>query len=182
PAGAMVSAGHSAVYGYRFDWDEQGSFLVTDLSRLLGAAHGLEIPFVFDSFDSGLMSRIAGRGENPERDALARTMRDYWAEFARTGDPRTGGKEHPTWAPWSPQADGPKFIALDSASDRGIRMSSEALTREAVLDGLAEDARFADAAERCRYMEALVSFDDLEPAEYEARGCAAYPLPNVASK
>jgi len=181
PAVAMVSAGNAAVYGYRFDWDEQGSVLVTDLSSLLGAAHGLEIPFVFDSFDTGLMARIAGRGENPERDELARAMRDYWAEFARTGDPGKGGNEHPPWTPWSPRADGAKFIALDSASDRGIRMSSDTLTRKIVLDGLVGDARFADTAERCRYMQTLVSFNDLEPAEYEARGCAAHPLSDIAS-
>jgi hypothetical protein len=61
-------------------------------------------------------------------------------------------------------------------------MSSEALSRGDVLDKLASDTRFADTAERCAYMESLVSFSDLEPEEYSERGCAEFPLPNVAAR
>ena len=46
PADAIVNGGYSNVYAYRFDWDEQPSILGMDFSFLLGAGHGLEIPFV----------------------------------------------------------------------------------------------------------------------------------------
>lgn len=175
PAAAMVAAGHTDVFAYRFDWDEQGQVLVTDLSRLLGAAHGLEIPFVFDSFDSPLMARLSGGRTDPARDALARSMRDYWTEFARTGSPGTGGGGHPRWVAWSPAARGPKVMVLDSANDGGQRMTDAVLTHEGVLDELMTDERFADDAERCAYMQTLLGFSDLTPEEYSERGCGEPP-------
>lgn len=176
PATAMVEAGHRDVFAYRFDWDEQGRVLVTDVSRLIGAGHGLEIPFVFDSFGSGMFARIMGRAEDPARDALGRAMRDYWAEFARHGDPGAGGRrDRPRWERWSNAPDAPKFAILDTPADGGVRMSRFALTRAGVLDALAADARFADADERCGYMKNLVRFADLSAEEYTARGCGAWP-------
>ncbi|MFJ7157390.1 carboxylesterase/lipase family protein [Streptomyces sp. NPDC101118] len=61
----------------------------------LGAAHCLELPFVFDNFDAwshapflaGLDPRVAG--------GLARTMHRAWIAFVRTGDPNHPGM--PTW-------------------------------------------------------------------------------------
>ncbi len=41
PAAMMTGAGHGDVYAYRFDWDEGGRFLWTDLKKLLGAAHAI---------------------------------------------------------------------------------------------------------------------------------------------
>ncbi|MEL7240714.1 MAG: hypothetical protein AAGK78_17795, partial [Planctomycetota bacterium] len=34
PAARMIAAGHEDVYGYRFDWDEGGSFLFMDLGKV----------------------------------------------------------------------------------------------------------------------------------------------------
>ena len=51
PADIMTAGGHEQVYAYRFDWDEGGSLLgLVDLSKSLGAAHAMEIPFVFGDF------------------------------------------------------------------------------------------------------------------------------------
>ena len=50
----MSAAGNDNVYAYRFDWDEEPSQLGFDLSVALGAAHGLEIAFVFNDFDGGM--------------------------------------------------------------------------------------------------------------------------------
>ena len=44
----------SPVYAYRFDWDEEPSQYGFDLSIALGAAHALEIPFVFGDFKLSL--------------------------------------------------------------------------------------------------------------------------------
>ena len=35
------------VFAYRFDWDDLNNLLTLDLHNLLGAAHALELPFVF---------------------------------------------------------------------------------------------------------------------------------------
>jgi para-nitrobenzyl esterase len=184
PARAMVAAGHADVYAYRFDWDEQGRvLLVTDVSRLIGAAHGVEIPFVFDSFASGgPLSRLVGGAENPTRDALARAMRDYWAEFARTGKPGTGGGAHPEWTAWSNAEDAPKVMLLDAAAGGGVRMSDEELTRESVLGALEADARFEDSTDRCAFLRGMLAFGDLTPDDYARRGCGDAPLEDVGAR
>jgi para-nitrobenzyl esterase len=90
---ASVLSRHGApVFAYRWVWDVQGrAYGVVDLSRILGASHGLEIPFVFGHFDVGPQSGILFHERNEkERLALSARMMRFWAEFARTGDPGKG--------------------------------------------------------------------------------------------
>ncbi len=55
-------------------------------------------------------------------------------------------------------------------------------TRESILDDLIEDPRFDNSAERCQFMQWLVvPFAFLTPAEYEARGCAKWPLKDIST-
>ncbi len=42
----MIASGKKDVFAYRFDWDEQGKLLWMDFSKIFGAAHAMEIPFV----------------------------------------------------------------------------------------------------------------------------------------
>jgi para-nitrobenzyl esterase len=53
PAAALRQTQGPSVYVYRFDWDEEPTRLGADLSMMLGAAHGFEIPFVFGHFNLG---------------------------------------------------------------------------------------------------------------------------------
>jgi para-nitrobenzyl esterase len=117
PAAAMLAAGHLDVYGYRFDWDEGGSFLLTDLKKLLGAAHAIEIPFVFNRFKLlGPMDALMfTRKSEPARDDLSRDMGGYWAEFARTGAPSTGGaRANAEWPRW--RTGGGSLLRLDEGA------------------------------------------------------------------
>jgi para-nitrobenzyl esterase len=50
----------------------------------VGACHGIDIPFTFGNFVDGWDAFVA---LDDDGQALSRTMRDAWAEFARTGDP-----------------------------------------------------------------------------------------------
>jgi para-nitrobenzyl esterase len=76
-------AKHQAdTYMYLFEWESPA------LGGALGAAHGVEIPFVFDALDQPRQDRFAGTG--PEAAALAGQMQDAWAAFARTGRPGVG--------------------------------------------------------------------------------------------
>jgi carboxylesterase type B len=61
---------------YEFAWGSTG----------LGAVHGLEVPFVFDTArpDAPLFGPLLGP-EPPQ--ALARTMHEAWVAFATSGDP-----------------------------------------------------------------------------------------------
>jgi para-nitrobenzyl esterase len=69
-------------YRYNFSWKSPA------FGGLLGAAHGLDIPFVFDQLSE--MSELTGN--NPPS-SLAHAMHDAWIAFARTGDPG--------WPAWS---------------------------------------------------------------------------------
>ena len=168
PAAQMAAAGHEDVYTYRFDWDEGGRFLWTDLSKILGAAHGLEIPFVFNRFE---FSKTADPILFPKktfqtRDALSRAMGAYWASFARDGRPAAPGQ--PNWQPYS---ENNALMFFDSTNDEGIRIVKGTDSIDAILDDLAVDTRI-DKIERCVILSELYKIDDAERlARAQAMDC-----------
>jgi para-nitrobenzyl esterase len=149
PARALSETQPGRVFVYRWDWNEEPSVLWADLGELIGAAHGLEIPFVFDHWDLGPETRFLYTEENaPDREALADAMQGYWAEFARTGNPARGGKSDlPAWTAWDEAGD--KYLVLDTPGDGGIRMARETETLDALIAAIEVDATYADAAQRC---------------------------------
>ena len=62
---------------YRFDW------ATPVFGGVLGACHGVELPFVFDTLDAarGFV------GDGPELPALAASAHQAWVDFATWGDP-----------------------------------------------------------------------------------------------
>ena len=132
-----LTQGGTPVYVYRFDWSEEGRrFGVLDLSTLVGAAHGLEIPFVFGAFEIGSAANLLFTPKNAAgRRALSDAMRSYWVEFARTGQPGHGTSgDLPLWPRWSAQADAERMLVLDTAAHGGVRPSTEWVRREDVIE------------------------------------------------
>ncbi len=174
-ANYMRAAGNENVYAYRFDWDEEGSRLGYDLSKALGAAHALEIPFVFGDFEGGLgLSYLYT--ESPGKDDLSKSMMSYWTQFAITGDPGSGrdGNETP-WLAWG--TDGQRSIVLDSPQDQGIHMMAEEVTIAGIKDMLASDPEIEDPRERCQLYVASFGWGGVDKAEYASfgpDGCADY--------
>jgi para-nitrobenzyl esterase len=159
--------------------------LGADLSVMLGAAHGLEIPFVFEHFDLGAEANRMFTSENEAgRVELARKMSSYWTQFAQTGDPGRGRDgDLPGWTAWDPSSeDAAKFIVLDTAAGGGIRMSSESLTKESVVAGIEADPRFKTPGERCQvYRELAIDGRGFTATDYASReSCREYPLQEVA--
>lgn len=66
----------------------------TAFDGALRSAHGLEIPFVFDTLDCPGSTALLGEPTDSSR-SLARRIRDAWIAFARHGDP-----SHPGLPPW----------------------------------------------------------------------------------
>ncbi len=64
-----------STYNYLFTWESPA------LGGILGACHGLDIGFVFGTYDP------AFHGSGPEADMLSMNMQDAWLAFARTGNP-----------------------------------------------------------------------------------------------
>jgi para-nitrobenzyl esterase len=85
-ADAYSEAG-GTVFVYRFDFE-------SPLDPSLGAAHGLDVPFAFDTVGR---APVAGSGSTQK--ALASEMSSAWVAFARTGRPDTGVLEWPAYTP-----------------------------------------------------------------------------------
>jgi para-nitrobenzyl esterase len=131
-----LTAGGTPVFAYRWDWRDEGRrYGFLNATRLLGAAHGLEIPFVLDDFaigaDSGLLFT---KGNAAARLDLSSAMMSYWTEFASTGRPDRGrdGTLDP-WLPWSAEPGATRLMIFDTAAGGGIRTASEPATRDGVI-------------------------------------------------
>lgn len=157
-AAAMVASGQPEVRVYRFDWAGEPRLAGTDFGRLLGAAHGLEVPFVWGRFAFGKLGNLmfdeAGR---PEREKLGRTMRDYWGAFARTG--KVDVADAPAWT-----TDG--TLLLDIAPG-GVRMDPVRETVPGVLHDAEQDPRLH--RDRCEVERRLRKLHFVESAD------CAYP-------
>jgi para-nitrobenzyl esterase len=75
-----LAARSAATYVYRFDWE----------APRLGAAHAVDVPFTFGTFDREGWADVVGYDERAER--LGIEWRRAWARFAHVGDPG--------WAPY----------------------------------------------------------------------------------
>jgi para-nitrobenzyl esterase len=83
------------VWFYQFNKVRAG-----ELARAMGAYHGAELPYIFDTHDSWLPTDDKDR-------QLTGVMMRYWRNFARSGDPNA--KDLPNWPPY---ASGKKTIQL----------------------------------------------------------------------
>ncbi|WP_075190934.1 carboxylesterase/lipase family protein [Maricaulis sp. W15] len=144
----LAANGRSDIWAYRFDWDEGGSVLVTDTGELLGAAHAMEIPFVFNHFELfGSFDRVLFNDRNAVgRLELADTMGAYWAQFAATGEPGDGIGMGPDWPRWTDTGAALRFDTLD---DGGPEVFARTESPLAIASDLAADDRVNDV-ERCR--------------------------------
>ena len=88
-AEAQVKLG-APVWMYRFDWESPA------FGGVLGAAHAMDIPFVFNTLDVGLSRTFTG--DSPTRQPLADLMHASWAAFIRSGTPAIA--DLPAWPPY----------------------------------------------------------------------------------
>ena len=155
PSSKLIKSGHNQTYAYRFDWDELSTINGMDMSKLIGAAHAMEILFVFGSFDSYIVKNfLFGEDAYPAGKKLSDQIQSYWAEFAYNGSPGRGREgDLPQWNPWSSEKED-KYIVLDSENDQGVYMSNIEYTQEYLLDRLSTDSRL-DNKERCEMLFGL---------------------------
>jgi len=171
----IAAHGGSPVWGYRFDWDDLPSQLGTDFATMIGASHGIEIPFVMGNDSLGpLLSLLGGEETIEQRQPLVDAMGSYWANFARTGDPGRGESGRlPAWTPWNRSSESsPRFMIFDSEEDGALRMSADYLTAERIARELAADPRFDAGDDRCKALEYVDSkFPHYGAEDLSAAGC-----------
>jgi len=73
------------VYYYRFDYDEHLA------PHMVGAAHAVEIPFVFGNLDRAPATIFLNKRLRKKAEPLKEAMMSYWTNFAKTGDPNGEG-------------------------------------------------------------------------------------------
>jgi para-nitrobenzyl esterase len=78
------------VWMYRFDWESPA------FGGILGAAHAVELPFVWNTLDTEIARRFTG--DSPTRQPLADLMHAAWAAFIRSGNPAITSL--PAWRPY----------------------------------------------------------------------------------
>ena len=92
-----------SVYVYEFNKVRPGK-----MAASMGAYHGAELPYVFDTHDDWLPTDETDR-------ALTTLMQHYWANFIKTGNPNSSMA-----VPWPPyQTSTEQVLRLDANSDAG---------------------------------------------------------------
>ncbi len=155
PANLRSRNASQPVFAYRFDWDEEGDAIVSDLATLVGASHAMEIGFVFGDFDSPYTDPFDFffTDENEDqRLKLSGRMMAYWGNFAHTGDPSRGPKsDTPRWRPWTAQ--GPRTMVFDTDATKGTRLMRYTGSMDALVQKFISDERFRNDADRCKSAE-----------------------------
>ena len=108
PAIGLLDAqsAHAETYGYEFRFES------TAFEGALGAAHAVEIPFVFENLDAKGAAFFTGPTTEEMR-ALSRAMADAWVAFARDGAPSASGL--PEWPAYGPGTRSTMTFDLDCA-------------------------------------------------------------------
>jgi para-nitrobenzyl esterase len=155
PAAVLTTSGNPDVWTYRFDWADQGRFLLTDLSEMLGAAHSMEIPFVFGRFEFfGAFDRYMFTRENEAgRLALSNQMMSHWGAFARSGDPGDG------WARYQPSGAAPSIKLFNALDAGGSRMSADRETQARLIADLFADQGLKTDTRRCQVFKVMLAWN-----------------------
>ena len=144
-----MSKSNDKLYSYRLDWDEQDDGIFGDYSLFVGAAHGIDIPFIANSFD---MEQIPWYIRNilfPEssaegRDALSTLMMRYWGNIAKYGDPNVFVSQK--WEKFSGSDN--QMIVLDNPQDPNFGMVKSPVEPKTLLKEIESDSAL-EIEERC---------------------------------
>jgi para-nitrobenzyl esterase len=120
---AERTANGAPTYLYHFSYVRP-----TERGKVRGAAHGAELPYVFDSWSKAAPSLTL----SAEEQAVTRMVHSCWVTFARTGKPQCEGA--PTWPRYSVQD--------DQLMDLGVSAEVRQHFRKAQLD--AQEAAMGD--------------------------------------
>lgn len=126
----IIAGKGQPVYAYRFGYVPE--YL---RSKMPGALHASELPFVFDTVEvrHGAMTTDKDR-------AAARLTHEYWVNFAKTGVPSSpnGG----SWSPYDPASDNVMIFDADGAREQADPIKA----RLDFIEGLISAASAAHAA------------------------------------
>ncbi|MFA6011211.1 MAG: carboxylesterase family protein [Desulfobacteraceae bacterium] len=147
---ALIANQPDSVYTYRFDWDEEPNILGFDVAFLIGAAHGMEIPFVFADPEYTIIESkktfLYTEANLEGRMAMADSMSSYWAAMAHFGAPGNGMPQAPqstAWTPWNTDPMKLRLMIFDTPEDGGVGMSPYYLSMNDVRDELVAETGYS---------------------------------------
>ena len=161
PADAILDSGYDQVYTYRFDWDEEPKIIGMDFSFMLGAGHGMEIPFVMGDFEMGRETRFLFTKKNEEqRLILSEAMMNYWTQFARSGSPNGEITENlPFWKKWPAGGKNQdRIMILDTKKSNGPRMSNGYVPKDKLVSIFDSDPRSSKVTDKCLFLNDVYSW------------------------
>lgn len=164
----LVVTQRQGVFAYRFDVDEWRNFGLLDLKPLLGAAHAMEIPFVFGNFPKPFRIVFPGSRQD-EFDLISASMASYWTAFARDGDPGTGvdGNEA-RWPAWGPGAH--NLMTFDTENDGGVRVQQLRMLTADIKRRFLQDTTYPDALAKCDAYRSHFRGENFDEVEYASVG------------
>ena len=178
PARVISNNRGAPIYVYRFDYDDLIKWPI-DLSELLGAAHALDVVFLFGRQRDFPWSWLLA--DKQAADRLASSMMNYWGEFARKGIPGNGSDQTlPHWSAW--RGEDSNTLLFNVEHQGGVRVIENALYREDLKAQLRSDDKFTEA-ERCEFylqmflngFQDAVAFDREEYLRFVDGGCPDSP-------
>jgi para-nitrobenzyl esterase len=143
-----------------------------DFAKVLGAAHGFEIPFVFNRFvHLGDADRVLFEERSAEeREQLSRTMGGYWASFARDGVPSSPSA--PAWPAYAENHG--SFMRFDTEDDGGVEVVVRADDLLTITADLQKDPRLDDA-NRCLIVGEMNEWMFTRPLHTQLRAATGCP-------
>ena len=177
PAQVLAASLPGNVYAYRFDWAQQKTVMGFDMARAFGAAHGIEVTFLFGTDGVDTLPLFAMAEDKPARQSLEHAMQDYWAEFAHTGNPGKGkNNQLPQWLGLSESA--LQRLVLDGQPS-GIRMIDDFVSVRDLKQRLKHDDKINSPEKRCELYTQLfwygLTMEFYDEQEYQQWGCQDYP-------
>ena len=92
-------------------WEYRFAYVASSMqSKWPGAPHATEIPFVFDTVKAKYGAELT-----PQDEAIARATNEYWANFAKTGNPNGPGL--PNWPQYNSKTD--ELLMIQSSGPVG---------------------------------------------------------------
>jgi para-nitrobenzyl esterase len=128
---------------------------------MMGAAHSMEIPFVFGRFEffGGFDRFFFTRRNEAGRVDLSNRMMRHWANFARDGAPGAAS-DGSLWTRFSQNPAQASIKIFDAPGGGGARMQAGQETQTALVGELFKDQTLKDDAQRCAVFRTLRDWNE----------------------
>ncbi|WP_019554956.1 carboxylesterase family protein [Propionispira raffinosivorans] len=133
----MIENYHAPIYTCMIKWGNNKSIVGNEMAELVGATHGIFLPFLTDEPISPRSTYPQAFDNNGARE-LTKKFQSYIANFLWTGNPN--GKGLTNWNAWKSAKKGPSQLIFDANKDNAeIFMSYDRTSYDEILQEIEAD-------------------------------------------